>query len=76
MKETSDSTRPGWIFALMVVTLGATLLEVVINWALAPMNGNWLLMAAKACTYSVYLPFVGGRHEFCEVSLRNDGKRP
>lgn len=64
MKERSDSTRPGWIFVLMVVTLGATSLEVVINWAMAPMNGNWLLMAAKACAYSACLPFVGGRHEF------------
>jgi len=76
MNERSDSTRPGWIFLLMVVTLGATFLEVVINWAIAPMNGNWLLMAAKACAYSVCLPFVGGRHEFCAASLRNDGARP
>jgi hypothetical protein len=76
MTERSDSTRPGWIFVLMVVTLGATFLEVVINWAIAPMNGNWLLMAAKACAYSVCLPFVGGRHEFFNASLRNDGTRP
>ena len=74
MKETSDSTRPGWIFALMVVTLGATFLEVVINWTIAPMNGNWLLMAAKACTYSVYLPFVGGRHEFCAIVCPEDAR--
>ena len=76
MKERSDSTQPGWIFVLMVVTLGATFLEVVINWAMAPMNGNWLLMAAKACAYSVCLPFVGGRRGFLDASLRNDGTRP
>ena len=76
MKERSDSTRTGWILVLMVVTLTATFLEVVINWAMAPMNGNWLLMAAKAGAYSVGLPLVGGRHKFRGASLRNDGKRP
>jgi hypothetical protein len=75
MKERSDNTRPGWIFVLMVVTLGATSLELVVNWAIAPLNGHCLLIAAKACAYSVCLPFVGGRHEFCEASLRNDGAR-
>lgn len=81
MKETSDSTRPGCIFILMAVTLMATFLQVLINWAIAPMNGSWLLTATKECAYSVCLPFVGGWHEFCErrrislALLRNDGKR-
>ena len=75
MKERSDNTRPSWIFVLMVVAVGATFLEVVVNWAIAPMNGNWLLMAAKACAYSVCLSFVGGQHEFCDASLRSDGAR-
>ena len=76
MKKRSDSTRPGWIVVLMVVTLGATFLELVINWAMAPLNGNWLLMAAKACAYGVCLPFVGSRHEFCDASVRNDWTKP
>lgn len=82
MREKTGSARPGWIFVLMAVALVGTFLEVVINSALAPMDASWLLMAAKHCVHSVWLPFVGGRQPFWQrgrMSLalsRNRETRP
>jgi hypothetical protein len=82
MSERSGSARPGWIFVLMAVALVGTFLQVVINSALAPMDANWLLMAAKHCAHSVWFPFVGGRQAFWQrgrMSLalsRNRESRP
>jgi hypothetical protein len=82
MRGRSGSARPGWIFVLMAVALAGTLLQVVINSALAPMNASCLLMAAKHCAHSLWLPFVGGRHAFWRqgrmrlASSRNRETRP
>ena len=58
MSKRSGSARPGWIFVLMAIALVGTFLQVVVNSALAPMNTSWLLMAAKHCAHSVWLPLL------------------
>lgn len=78
MRERSGSARPGWIFVLMAIALVGTFLQVVVDSALAPMNANWLLMAARHCVHSLWFPFVGGRLAFWQrgrISMALSGNR-
>jgi len=51
-------------FVPKAIGLLGTLLQTMIDWAVAPANASCFLVAAKEWVSSVWLPFVGAWREF------------
>jgi len=60
MNERRENTQRGYNFTLTAIAPLETFAQALFNFVMAPTNASSLLIAAKECVHSAWLPFIRG----------------